>query len=149
MPRNEIRMQMRQDHVLDLEPVFAGKRNVLIDVPLRIDNNRRPRLFVANQVGSMRQTRKIKLLEDHWTPPFLQPRHASPRRAACALGVERTSREANAQPSISPIAANLNESFSEAQRICRKVAQPLLAVRNVDPPTKRPRDANDAPRNPV
>src|ERR1700683_324534 len=57
MPGDEISMEMRQKNVLDLERVLGGKRNVLVNVPLRVNNRRRARLLVPNNVGSMSQTR--------------------------------------------------------------------------------------------
>jgi hypothetical protein len=45
--------------------MFRGKREVLIDVALRIDDGSRPGLFVADQVRRMREAIQIKLFEDH------------------------------------------------------------------------------------
>jgi hypothetical protein len=49
--------------------MLRGKRNVLVRVPLRINNSRRTCRFVPDQVGSMSQAPQIKLLEDHDAPP--------------------------------------------------------------------------------
>jgi hypothetical protein len=48
--------------------MLGGKRGVLVRVALRINDSRRARLLVSNNVGSVRQTRQIELLEDHPTP---------------------------------------------------------------------------------
>jgi len=39
-----------QDDVLDLEAVLAGEGEVLIDVALGVDDDRRARRFVADQI---------------------------------------------------------------------------------------------------
>ena len=38
MSRDEIGVEMRQEYVLDLEPVLGGEGDVLIRVPLRVDD---------------------------------------------------------------------------------------------------------------
>jgi hypothetical protein len=59
---------MREEDVADGERVFRGECDVLIDIPLRIDNGCRARRFVSYQIGGVRQTRQIELLEDHALP---------------------------------------------------------------------------------
>jgi hypothetical protein len=49
---------------------FSGKRNVLIDVALRINHCRDASAFISNNVRSVRQTSQIKLFEDHPAPNF-------------------------------------------------------------------------------
>jgi hypothetical protein len=71
MPGDKIRMKVRQDHVLDLERVLGGKRNVLVGVSLRVNDGRCPPGLVPNQVGSVRQARQIELFEDHAAPSSL------------------------------------------------------------------------------
>ena len=44
MPGDKIGVEMRQEYVLDLERVLGGKRNVLIRVPLRVNDGCRARL---------------------------------------------------------------------------------------------------------
>ena len=68
MPGDEVGVEMRQKDVLDLEPVFGGKRDVLIRVPLRINDGCRACRLVSNQVGGVRQARQIELLKDHFAP---------------------------------------------------------------------------------
>jgi hypothetical protein len=55
MPGDEIGVEMRQEYVLDLERVLGGKRNVLVRVPLRVNDGCRACLLVSNQVRSVRQ----------------------------------------------------------------------------------------------
>ena len=50
MSRDEVGVQMREEHVRDSKAVLSGERQVLIDVALRIDNGRRPGLLVADEV---------------------------------------------------------------------------------------------------
>jgi hypothetical protein len=55
MPGDKIGVEMSQEYVLDLERVLSGKGNVLIDVPLRVNDGCRACLLVSNQVRSVRQ----------------------------------------------------------------------------------------------
>ena len=50
MSRDEVGVQMREEHVRDSKAVLSGEGQVLIDVALRIDNGRRPGLLVADEV---------------------------------------------------------------------------------------------------
>src|SRR5262249_14259151 len=63
MAADEIGVQVRLDHVFDLQPFGFGFVDVLLDVALRI--NHRRLAFRADQIRSMRQTTQIKLLEVH------------------------------------------------------------------------------------
>src|SRR5215472_1785589 len=65
---DKIRMKMRQKHVLNLEPVLGRKRGVLFGVSLWINDGGCAGRLVPNQVRSVRQARKIKLLKDHAAP---------------------------------------------------------------------------------
>ena len=62
---DEIRMEVREEDVLDLEAMLGGKRQVLIDVTLRIDDRCRVRFLVANQVRRVREAIEVKLLQNH------------------------------------------------------------------------------------
>jgi hypothetical protein len=73
MPRHKIGVQVRQNHMLDIQFVFSGKFEVTIDVALRIDDGCRSRCLVTDKIGSMREAVQIKLLEDQATPPCLPP----------------------------------------------------------------------------
>ena len=68
MPRNKIRVQMRQEHMLDLKRMLSREGQVLIRIPLRIHHRRSTRLLIANDIRSMRQAGKIELLKDQGTP---------------------------------------------------------------------------------
>ncbi len=63
MAADEIRVQVRLDHIFDFEPLRLSFVNVLIDVALRIYHHRLA--FRSNQVRRMRQAAKIELLEVH------------------------------------------------------------------------------------
>ena len=65
MTRDKVGVEMRQEDVPDAQPVFGGKCGVLVDVPLRIDDNRRAGLIVSNHIGSVRKAWQIELPEDH------------------------------------------------------------------------------------
>jgi hypothetical protein len=62
---NEVGMEVREDDVPDRHPVLGGKREVLIDVTLRVDNRRRLRLLVANEIRRVRKAIQVELVEDH------------------------------------------------------------------------------------
>jgi hypothetical protein len=71
MPGDKIGVEVRREYVLDLERVLGGKGNVLVRVPLRVNDGRRACLLVFNNVGSVRQARQIELLEDRVKPSML------------------------------------------------------------------------------
>jgi hypothetical protein len=45
--------------------VLSRKRQVLVDVALRVDDSGQPGLFVADEIRRMRETVEIELLEKH------------------------------------------------------------------------------------
>jgi hypothetical protein len=51
--------------VADLESKLKGILEVLIDVPLRINDHGGSTFLVPNQIGSMSEATQIVLLEDH------------------------------------------------------------------------------------
>jgi hypothetical protein len=53
---NEIGVEMGEEDVFDLEVVFRGEGQVAIDVALRVDDGGCAGLFVADEVGGVRQT---------------------------------------------------------------------------------------------
>ena len=65
MAGEEVGVKVCQGDVLNLEAVRIGEREVLVDVTLRVDHNRRVRRLVADEIRGMRQTSKIELLQDH------------------------------------------------------------------------------------
>jgi hypothetical protein len=48
MSRDKIGVQMGQKYMFDFEFMFRCKRDVLIRITLRVNNHRRPRIFVPN-----------------------------------------------------------------------------------------------------
>jgi len=66
---DEIGVEMREEHVRDSQAVLVGERDVLIDIPLRIDNGRDAGPFVTDEVGRVGQAVQVKLFQDHL--PFL------------------------------------------------------------------------------
>jgi hypothetical protein len=113
MAGDKIGVQMSEEHVFDVETVLGGKSNVLVDVALRVDDGRDSCGFVTNQVGSMRQTRQIKLLEDHrasiiepaallsaFSPPAMAPmmkKGSVPDAMAAGKGASGDSRETSSE----------------------------------------------------
>jgi hypothetical protein len=51
--------------------LLGGKRDVMVRVALRVNDGGRACRFVSDQVGSVRQARKIELFEDHFGFPSL------------------------------------------------------------------------------
>jgi hypothetical protein len=62
---DEIGVEMCEEHVRDPQPMLFGKRQVLIDVTLRVDDSGPPGQFVADEIRRMRETVEIELLEKH------------------------------------------------------------------------------------
>jgi hypothetical protein len=62
---HEVGMKVREEHVLDLQTMLGGEREVLIHVTLRIDNSCRARLLVANQIRGVSEAIQVKLLQNH------------------------------------------------------------------------------------
>src|SRR5262249_28062508 len=62
---DEVGVEVRQEHMLDLKPVLGGERQVLIDVALRIDDGRDLRLLVSDEIRRVRKAIQVELLEDH------------------------------------------------------------------------------------
>jgi len=65
MTGNEIGVKVGQEHVGNAEVMIRRERQILIDVTLRIDHGSGAALFVGNDVGRVRETVQIELLEDH------------------------------------------------------------------------------------
>ena len=63
MAGNEIRMQMGFDNMRNGNVALAGGSEIEIHITLRIDHRRRS--VRADQIGCLRQTPEIELLEDH------------------------------------------------------------------------------------
>ena len=62
---DEIGVEVGEKDVADLEAEFLGVGEVLLDVALRIDDDRRRACLVAQQIGSMGQAAEIVLFENH------------------------------------------------------------------------------------
>jgi hypothetical protein len=75
MPGDKIGVEMSQEYALDRERVLSSKGNVLIGVPLRVNDCCGACLLVSNQVRSVGQARQIELLEEHFAPPSLADRY--------------------------------------------------------------------------
>jgi len=61
----EVGVHVRLEHPLDREPVLLRVAHVDRHVALRVDDHGPARGLVAHEVGSVRQTVEVVLLEDH------------------------------------------------------------------------------------
>src|SRR5262249_33677077 len=98
MSGDEIRVEVRQKNVPDREPVLARERQVLIDVPLRIDDGRRPGLLIADEVRRVRETIEIKLLENHGLESSIYEQVYTRRISRSHRGARRCVRSGPANP---------------------------------------------------
>ena len=87
--RHEVGVDVRLDDVADLEAVPRRRLQVGVDVPPGVDDRRDA--AVADEVGGLRETAEVDLLEDHGAPPVGGGRLLF-RRGAC--GASRWSRDA-------------------------------------------------------
>ena len=65
MAGHEVGVQMRLDHVPDLQPVCLGVLQVLAHVPLRVDDNGVAGGLVTDEVGRVGQAAQVVLPEYH------------------------------------------------------------------------------------
>jgi hypothetical protein len=65
MACQKVSVEVSQDHVPDLELALPGILQVLINIPLRVNNCSSMALLVSNQVGSMSQTTQVVLFQNH------------------------------------------------------------------------------------
>ena len=85
MAGEEIGVQVGEHDVRDPQVVLAGEGQVLLDVALRIDDDRHAGGLVADDVGGVRETVQVELLEDHRCV-------SEPVNAATAAAASRRSR---------------------------------------------------------
>jgi hypothetical protein len=93
MPGDEIGVEMSEEYVLDLERVLSGKGNVLIGVPLRVNDCCGACLLVSNHVRSVGQARQIELLQEHFAPPSLADCTSSGEQSADMAGGPSSGRD--------------------------------------------------------
>jgi hypothetical protein len=65
----EVGVEVRKEYVRDAQVVLVGQGQILIDVPLRIDNRRDAAAFVADEIRRVRQAVQVKLMEDQIESP--------------------------------------------------------------------------------
>ena len=62
---DEVRVEMREEHVRDAQLVRVDERQILIDVALRIDDRGDATFLIADDIRGVRKTVQIKLMKDH------------------------------------------------------------------------------------
>ena len=65
MTGDEIGVEVREEDVANLQAVPFGRIEIPLHVALRIDDDGRPALAVADEVRRVRETIEVELLEDH------------------------------------------------------------------------------------
>jgi hypothetical protein len=75
MASDEIGVEMREEDVFDLEFVLGGEGEVLVNIALRVNDGGGGGLLVADEIRGVRQTSKIKLLENHGAPLLAAARY--------------------------------------------------------------------------
>ena len=61
----KVGVKVREEPRARSQAVLGGEREVLVDVALRVDDRSDVRVFVADQIGRMRQAIEIELFQDH------------------------------------------------------------------------------------
>ena len=64
---DEVGVEVGEEDVRDPQAVLGGEGEVLIDVALRVDDGRRVRLLVADEIRRVCEAIQIELLQDHRT----------------------------------------------------------------------------------
>jgi hypothetical protein len=65
MTRDEIGMEVREEYVSNFQAVPFGRIEIPLHVALRIDDDGRPALAVADEIRRVRETVEVELLENH------------------------------------------------------------------------------------
>ena len=60
--RDEVGVEVRQEHVGDAQPVFGRETDIAVDIALRVDDGGDSGLFVTDDVGGVRQAIEVELL---------------------------------------------------------------------------------------
>ena len=69
----EVGVQMREQHMLDPAAAALGVGDVVVYVPLWIDDRRDAGCLVGDQIGRMGEAAEVVLLEDHRPGILTQP----------------------------------------------------------------------------
>src|ERR1700761_2298686 len=65
MAGDEVGVQMGEKDVFDLEIIFGGEGDVLVDGGLWVDDGGGGGFFVTDEVGGVGEAAEVELLEDH------------------------------------------------------------------------------------
>ena len=70
MAVDEVGVHMGHEHVSDRAAQLLGVGDVLLDVALRMDHGCLASYLIDDQVGGVRETSQVVLLEDHRSEPL-------------------------------------------------------------------------------
>jgi hypothetical protein len=73
MPRDEIRMEVREEDMPDAAAQLRCALEIAIDVALRIHDRGLAALLLGDQVGGVGQAGQIVPLQDHAPSPLMPP----------------------------------------------------------------------------
>jgi hypothetical protein len=80
MPGDEVGVKMSQEHMPDPASQSVGVLDILVNITLRIHHRRDGAPLVSHQIGRMRQTPQVVLLQNQHGPPPRQRPPASTQR---------------------------------------------------------------------
>ena len=63
--REEISVKMGQKDILDVTTVLGCVLQILVNITLRINHDRRTCSCIGDEIGGMRETAKVTLLQQH------------------------------------------------------------------------------------
>jgi hypothetical protein len=65
MSGEEVRVEVGEEDMLDAHPPLLRHRDILVDVPLGVDDHGGPASLVAEEVGRMGEAAQVELMEEH------------------------------------------------------------------------------------
>jgi len=65
MTGDEVGVKVRQKHVRDAQIVPGGEGQILVDIPLGIDDGGDTGVLVADEIGRMGEAIEVELLQEH------------------------------------------------------------------------------------
>src|ERR1700675_3595711 len=99
MAGDEVRVEMGEEDVTDLEPEPFCIGDILMYIALRIDDDGCAALFIAKQVRGMGEAAEVILFQDHGSSRSLAPMHRGGQRESyCFLAFPLGSANATYMP---------------------------------------------------